>query len=329
MKTKLMTRGEAAGAIESGRTMLLAGDESLLAELPAGSWIGGTIPYFIGEQGGVFTTDRVQGTEVPDSITEATIRTYGINDIHRVYEDGPANGFSVIILPASSDTHLRFALEAPTFPEFATHPLIGWISGVAVEDIGQRKAKVFDGTSGASHDNAAVVLHAALPPSLYTDIGIVNLFKQGDGDVIEFPADGFSARDASVNGRPVNFADYLTEQGVDLKLPLVADLHGAMINTSFQSIDADSRTVHFFAPVFAGIEYRIADAVADYVREFNQQVPAGAGDKLIFSCNCILNYLYAELEGRSTGDFRGPATFGEVAYQLLNQTMAYMTIEKA
>jgi len=46
-----------------------------------------------------------------------------------------------------------------------------------------------------------------------------------------------------------------------------------------------------------------------------------------FSCNCILNYLYGELEGKHTGQVVGPMTFGEVAYQLLNQTMVQMTLE--
>ena len=45
-----------------------------------------------------------------------------------------------------------------------------------------------------------------------------------------------------------------------------------------------------------------------------------------FSCNCVLNYLYAGLEGKKTGEFNGPATFGEIAYQLLNQTLVYLTI---
>jgi len=40
-----------------------------------------------------------------------------------------------------------------------------------------------------------------------------------------------------------------------------------------------------------------------------------------FACNCILNYLYGKLEGKKTGDITGPITFGEIAHQLLNQTM--------
>ncbi|WP_340301592.1 DUF6976 family protein [Roseobacter sp. HKCCD5988] len=29
-----------------------------------------------------------------------------------------------------------------------------------------------------------------------------------------------------------------------------------------------------------------------------------------YSCNCILNYLYGEMEGKSVSGFTGPMTFG-------------------
>jgi len=48
----------------------------------------------------------------------------------------------------------------------------------------------------------------------------------------------------------------------------------------------------------------------------------------VFTCNCILNYIYGELEGRQLPGPRGPMTFGEVAYQVLNQTMAYLQFVK-
>jgi light-regulated signal transduction histidine kinase (bacteriophytochrome) len=42
-----------------------------------------------------------------------------------------------------------------------------------------------------------------------------------------------------------------------------------------------------------------------------------------------LNYVHAGLEGRRTPGFLGPATFGEIAYQLLNQTLVYLRIADA
>lgn len=45
-----------------------------------------------------------------------------------------------------------------------------------------------------------------------------------------------------------------------------------------------------------------------------------------FSCNCILNYVYAGLEGKRTGTILGPITFGEIAHQFLNQTIVRLYI---
>ncbi len=56
-----------------------------------------------------------------------------------------------------------------------------------------------------------------------------------------------------------------------------------------------------------------------------QQVPADIG-AVAFSCNCILDDLYSELAGKRTGIFTGPVTFGEIAYQLVNQTLAYLVV---
>ena len=170
-------------------------------------------------------------------------------------------------------------------------------------------------------------MHVQLPTDKIVEIGIVNIFEQGAGDTITFAQTSFGATDAMVNGSKVNFADYITENGVDTKLPLVADMFGAMINTSFQGVDSANKAVNFYAPVFEGVEYKVAKPVGDFVSDFMTRVPMDVGDNLVFSCNCILNYLYAELEGKKTANFTGPITFGEIAYQLLNQTLAYITID--
>lgn len=48
---------------------------------------------------------------------------------------------------------------------------------------------------------------------------------------------------------------------------------------------------------------------------------------LIYNCNCILNYLYADLEHNQIG-FTGAAAFGEIGYNLLNQTFTYLSIDE-
>jgi hypothetical protein len=71
-------------------------------------------------------------------------------------------------------------------------------------------------------------------------------------------------------------------------------------------------TVSFYAPVFKGVEYKLAAPVGDYVGEFEAPLQHGTVSPT-FACNCILNYVYSELEGKKSGDIVGPITFGEVA----------------
>lgn len=327
MNQVMHTIDEVSALIKEGKSLILAGDEQILQRLPKGNWIGGSIPYFLDVDRGKFTRDYVYVTRVPVFATKSTVKVYCLESIPEVYNDAPQNGFSVIILPAFSDIHASFALESPTYQHFACSPLIGWISGTALDDLDYAKPKTFDGLSGSEHQNKAVVIHVELTTNKAADIQIINLMEQGDGDIITFPKSGFHASEAFINGEQMDFATYLNERDIDTKLPLVADMHGAMINTSFQAIDVGNRRVDFYAPVFDGVTYRIAKPVEHYVNSFKERVPEGLEDRIYFSCNCILNYLYANLEGKSLKKITGPITFGEIAYQLLNQTMVYMTIE--
>lgn len=328
MINKLFTKDSVIEMINAGKNLVLAGDENVLNELPTGSWIAGTIPYFMDEKGGISSTDSIFVTELPDYVKSASVKVYTPDNIQNIYSDSPNHGFSIVIIPASSSVHLSFALDSHNYDDFAAKPLIGWISGVMLDDLGKVKPKVFDGLSKQSFEDAAVVFNIELPENKNADIGIINVFNQGDGDTITFTEDGFSAKDVFVNGKKINFVDYLKDNEINLQLPLVADMYGAMINTSFQGIDEDAKQVNFYAPVFKGVSYKIAGLSGDYVDDFNKIVSQeNVPGEIFFSCNCILNYLYANLEGKNTGTFTGPITFGEIAYQLLNQTLAYVSIE--
>lgn len=327
MNKVLFNVDEVKEKIAQGKKLILAGDESLLKELPKGQWIAGTSPYFMGENGGICDKERIFVNELPSWITNINISHYDETNIADIYKDGPDNGFTILIIPAFSSTHFSFALNAPKYDNFAQCPLIGWIAGVDLNDVGKVKPKVISGAENSFIENGAVALHASLPSNKYAEINILNIFTQGSGDTIVFPEDGFSAVEAMINGQKWNFAEYISQNKIDTKLPLVADYCGAMINTSFQSVDQAAKKVNFYAPVFKGMEYKLADPVGDYVTSFCQKMPSESSDKIVFACNCILNYLYSELEGKHTGDVTGPFTFGEIAYQLLNQTMAYVAIE--
>jgi hypothetical protein len=314
-----------ASRIGSGKSLFLAGDENLLKRLPKGNWIGGTIPYFMDRKGGTMTKDSIFMTEAPDSATGVEISWYGEKELPRLVPEAPDNGFSLIIIPATSPAHVGYARNAPGYEGIFLKPIIGWISGVDLNDLGKISPKVFNGATGESSDAKAIAMHLTLAPGKQASIGIVNLFRQGRGDVIAFDEEGFSVSNCLINGKKLNFADYLVSNKIDTRLPLVADYSGTMVNVSFQSVDEGGKTVAFYAPVFKGVHYRIAEPVPDYVKSFTESAPDGSVSPA-FSCNCILNYLYANLEGKQTGSITGPITFGEIAYQLLNQTLTYLEI---
>jgi hypothetical protein len=228
------------------------------------------------------------------------------------------------MIPAFSDAHAEYAKNVAHYPGIFDRPIVGWISGVALDQIGTVSPKAFDGASGEGTSTEAVALHVSLPASDDVTVDIINLFKPGSGDTIRFTDTSFSVTDVLVNGEPANFSKYLTANGTDTRLPLVADYSGAMINVSIQNVDVAAGKVDFYAPVFPGIGYHVAAPVGDYVAEFAARLPAGA--EPAFACNCILNYLYAGLEGRSTAPLFGPMTFGEIAYMLLNQTAVSLTV---
>lgn len=326
MTKVLFSVEEVKDKIKRGERLILAGDEKVLCELPEGDWIAGTIPYFMAEDGGEFSRKKIHVTRLPGFVDDFSVRTYSEESIKDIYTHIPSNGFSVLIIPASSRVHLSFAMNAPSYKGFAGRPLIGWISGVFLQELGRTTPKAISGERGEVFEDGAVAMHVSLPPGKSVDIGIVNIFRPGDGDILTFPETGFFAETVMVNGEKTNFAQYLKAKKADTRLPIVADYCGAKINISFQRIDEEAEVVHFYAPVFEGVSYRLAAPLEDYVTEFTTHMPKEDVKSIFFSCNCILNYLYSELEGKHTGGITGPITFGEIAYQLLNQTMAYLLI---
>ena len=61
----LFSKDVVSQLIGEGRRLLLSGEASLLRELPKGSWIGGSIPYFLTAQGGLKTQDKIFVRELP------------------------------------------------------------------------------------------------------------------------------------------------------------------------------------------------------------------------------------------------------------------------
>lgn len=321
----LVTIDEVRARLANGKTLVLAGNEELLRAVPKGNWIGGTIPYFMTSEGGKTSRDRLFVEEIPPLACGRKVVVYDEANIANIGVDAPDRGYTIVILPAFSAIHQRYALEAPRYKDLFLKTVAGWISGVHLDELNTRKPKVVNGMTGEVIDDRGVALHIELPPSHRAQIGIVNIFEPGDGDEIVFPVSGFQTKECMVNGTPRDFADYLAEEGINARLPLVTNYCGALINVSIRAINARPSTVTFYAPVFEGVTYHLARPVESYAQRFATAIPAGVLDP-VFSCNCVLNYVYGALENQRTGRLVGPMTFGEIAFQLLNQTLVHVTV---
>lgn len=315
--------------IEAGEFLIIAADESLLAQLPSGNWIGGTIPYFMGDKGGLVSKEHifVNAIEGLNGDSQPRITPYDVNSISRIAQDAPDNGFTVAIIPAGTEVHSEYAKNAPSYQNMFFSPLIGWIAGVHLDEVETQKAKSIFGPGSMPMEDKAVAMHVPLPTNQVASVHIVNLFEQGTGPTIKFNETGFNVKNCLVDGQETSLADYISSNNIDTRLPLVADYNGINVNVSIQNINGDN--IDLYAPVFEDIEYQFATPVPDYISSFNQAMTTEPTDKSEFGVNCILNFLYSELEGKQTGKLTGPITFGEIAYQLLNQTLVYMTIDNA
>jgi len=321
----LMSLQETIKCIENGRCLAIAGDEGLLSKLPKGKWIGGTIPYFMAEDGGKVSKEHIYVHDLTDVAPSAVIKSYELEDLPKINEDSPEFGFSIVIIPSASPAHIAYAQDAPNYHGFFMKPILGWISGVHLDDLGKVSPKVFNGATGGVSDKKAIVMHCSIDENKTAIVNILNLFKQGDGDSITFEEEGFSIKNCLINGKQRNFAEYLKENKIDTRHPLVADYCGAMVNVSFQGINEADGAVNLYAPVFRDVEYKIAGSVDNYVEAFKKVLPKDVSP--VFTCNCILNFLYSELEGQVVEKMYGPITFGEIAYQLVNQTLVYLEIK--
>lgn len=317
--SQLISTAEAATLISSGEFLWIAGDLNILRGLPKGNWIGGTIPYF--QIGGTGLSDRkkVLVGKFTQSAGSPKIQNYDIASISDICTDAPVHRYTYLILPAFSAIHSHYARNAIQFPGMFIQPVVGWVAGMHLSEPDTPPA-VIDGQSGEIFTERALAMHVPLLESYDARIEIVNNFEQDEGDCIQFPESGFSTHKCIIGNKEVDFSAWLQSNQVDLKKPLVADYCGAMINVSFKGIDKSGR-IDFYAPVFSGVNYRLAKEVAE-----NTSPTSLAGAD--FSCNCILKYLNRKPGTEYLSEITGPLAFGEIAWMLLNQTQVSLIIEK-
>ena len=319
----LMKFEDASDLIKNGKLLHIAGTEELLRKLPKGKWIGGSTEYFMSKEGGMVSGEMLFVTEFP--YENHKVVSYGSSEVKNVATDAYAGGFSVLIVPFDSMVHREYAEKAADFMEIFLKPVVGWISGMNLSKSGQIPIAL-NGATGEVFLDKAVCLHMELPEGKTASINIVNIFEEEENTpILTFTDEGFTVEKCFVGDEEVIFAEYLEKNNIDVKLPIIGSYSGVGINVSFRTIE--NGVVKFYAPVFNGIEYRFAKKIPDYMEAFQSRIEALDVSNLAFSCNCILNFLYGGLENKKIETFEGPITFGEIAYQLVNQTLVYVTVE--
>lgn len=333
---------EAARMIRDGRILVLAGAEADLASLPEGCWIGGTVGYFATPQGGVAAGGQVYYADFTPIAAGAEWRRFTAQDIHEIGRHYPANGFAILLLPGFSELLGLVAGRIMAFEGLYNQPLMGWVSAVGLHGMPDilppERPKIFAGGPRAETECAAV-LYVSLPDSCFAQLHIANIFAPGEGPPIRFLAPGQSGNgDCLIGGVPRNLARYIAEQGIDPRLPLVADHEGALVNASLLMADAPSGRVMFLSPVSPALTYRFAGEVADYKAQFARAAAEIEPERAAHACVCTLHYHYAgfiERHDRPHAPARGifpglditaPMTFGQIAYTVLTQTLTCLMI---
>jgi hypothetical protein len=323
---KLYNLDEAIDLIKQKKTMVLSGPKELLEKLPRGNYIAGSSYYFVSNERAIKTDDKIAVHDLTDVVNNFKINIYNENTLKNIYNDAFAHGFSCILVPYGGASHNELAFNLPFYNDFATKPLYGFVAGVKWESVGVNKAVVLDGLQGQLSNDNAVVLHVELPEDKYAEIDIADPFEPDTSVSCKFDETGLIIKDVYINDKRMNFADYLKDNKKDLRFPLICSDFGAKVNVSFAQIKGDR--VIMISPVFKGATYNFAKPVKDYKSLFKEKVEGLP----TLSCNCILNYLYMELENptNSTIDnyVDGPTTFGEIAYRLLNQTTVNLFVKK-
>jgi hypothetical protein len=312
--------------INRGTKLVFAGSHKLLQLLEEGNWIGGSTYYCISAGKGIGDKDFLFVQEIPDYCEETKIKYYNKDSFKNVYHDMYDNGFSIVLIPFESNTHFKYPIEVVNYPLFATKPLVGWIAGVPLNDEKKLKPSVYDGQNKGFYDDGAVVMHVKLPDNKLADLKVVNMFELTYGQVLEFKEEGFNIKNVIVNDREYNFVDYLKENNIDIRFPLVGNIASTIPTiVSFKEIDEKEKVVRLYAPLYKNIKYKLAKAEGNYYDMLIKNIQKE--NNFVLPVICILHFLYGDLANKLSHEIPdAPTTFGEIAHILVNQTLTYLSI---
>jgi hypothetical protein len=326
MAKLLFNVDDANDLINRGAKLVFAGSHKLLQSLEEGNWIGGSTYYCTSAGKGIADKDFLFVQEIPDYCKEIKIKYYNIASLKNIYQDMYDNGFSIILIPFESKTHFKYPIEVVNYPLFATKPLIGWIAAASLNDKKKLKPSVCDGQNKGFYDDGAVVMHVKLPENKLADLKVVNMFELTYGQVLEFKEEGFNIKNVIVSDREYNFVDYLKENNIDIRFPLVGALAGTIPTiVSFKEIDEKEKVVRLYAPLYKKIQYKLAKAEGNYYDMLIKNIQEE--NNFILPVICILHFLYGDLANKISHEIPdAPTTFGEIAHILVNQTLTYLSI---
>jgi hypothetical protein len=103
------------------------------------------MPYFIAEESGVFSRTKVFVTDLGrNSCGNPRTQSYDGRTIPDIARDAPDNSLSLLTISF-------FPRPSHVSPEYAgpfLHPIVGWTSGIELDEIGSKKAATINGSTG-------------------------------------------------------------------------------------------------------------------------------------------------------------------------------------
>ena len=316
----LLTLKEATALISQKKLLHISASQELLQKLPQGNWIGGSSEFRAKESGVEDTEEKLCVFEL--GFDTYNIKTYTKENVAYFTADTYENGFSIVIIPAETEILQVYAKNCMNYKDLFLKNVVGWIAGSNTKEA----PIVVNGQTGDVFTNEAIILNVSLPAEKMATVNVVNIFTADEKSPrIEFTSEDFLAKTFLVDGKEAVIVDYAKENGIDLQLPLVAEYYGAEVNVSVVNISED-KVITWGAPLFPGITYRFAKPLGEYSEVFRSKIQSIEYKNCVFSCNCISNMFHGDLLKYDLGGFYGPYVYGEIAYQLVNQTLVYLQI---
>jgi len=325
----LFTLEEVSQKIQDNEFLIVLGNDQLLQQLPKGNWIGVSAYYFMTKEKGLSTNEKLYVQSLSNYSESVTIKSYNKDEIQEVLNDRVAGGFTYLLMPPFTEVSQNYALEALSERSLYDIPIIGFIGGCKFESLQKgEKSYCYNGTTRERHDEEAIAIHVKLKQNFSPRIEILNIFEPKlEGPKFVFDQNSFAVTDCTVDGQKWNFYDYMVENDMSTTYPLVSNHNGALLNCSIFQQEQDNKTVYMASPTRKGKTYYLAKRFDDYMEAFQAKFDTIDKSNIVISFNCFYNYLFGKLEGKRL-EIGGPITYGEIAYQLLNQTMVYLRIDK-